>query len=280
MPKNNPNYMTDVDTEVMRVWMDHGWSPEEAAMIARLAASGLHVPLAAVAARQIMGLGDKESRKKEPKPAKRKDVSRVITPNDDGSITAGPPVTDAQRMAAASAFRPGMTINHDQSLTIPTTPRQAPTPPVDPNVAWDNYAREHPLMANSKKLLVKGSEPLRDLGKAITKPVVKDTERASRENERIAAHKMLKDYLQAQDAVKANEAAKEGLWMLTRMPGAALAGRPVYMGPTTPAERNIAFASQGNVPPPQYDLDVGPVQMTPQYDLDIGPVQMNQARRR
>lgn len=166
MPDETPKYRTDVDTEMMRGWMENGWSPEEAAMIARLAASGLHIPLAAVAARQIMGLGDK-------------------TPPD-------------QR-------------------------------------AWEAYEQSNPIMANSKKLLAKGTAPLRDMGSAMARPAP-GVDQAKQDNEKIAAHQMLKEYLQAQDQIKANETYKQGLWMVARMPGAPLAGQPVYMPGAPPAD--------------------------------------------
>lgn len=201
MPDNKPGYRTDVNTEMMRGWMENGWSPEEAAMIARLAASGLHIPLAAVAARQIMGLGDK-------------------TPPD-------------QR-------------------------------------AWEAYEQSSPIMANSKKLLNKGAAPLRDMASAMARPAL-GVAQAQSDNEKLSAHKMLKDYLMHQDQLRAGEVQKQGLWMLARMPGAPLAGQPVYGGATGP------------IGSPYNDLEIGPAQVQPQYnDLAIGPAQImdpRQARR-
>lgn len=198
---SQPQYRTNLDTDMMRSWIEHGWSPEEVAMVARLSNAGLHIPLAAVAARQIMGLGPKS---------------------------------------------------------------------IPPDVAqWNQYEQDHPVMANSKKLLAKGSAPLAALGGAIAKPAPTLAD-IQANNERLSAHKMLKEYLMNQDQLRAGEARKQGLWMLARMPGQPLAGQPVYGGAIT--------QPMGN-----YDLDIGQAQIQPQYsDLAIGPAQIlnpGQARR-
>lgn len=97
---------------------------------------------------------------------------------------------------------------------------------------WDTYSKAHPVMANSKKLLAKGAAPLRAGASALAAPV-RTGDKIKGDAEKVSAHRMLKEYLQAQDMQRMNDAEKEGLWMVARMPGAPLAGQPVYGGPMT-----------------------------------------------
>ncbi len=124
-----------------------------------------------------------------------------------------------------------------------------------PPTEWEKYEKNHPIMANSKKLIAKS--PLPDMGSAIAGKL--DPHAA----EKLSAAKMLKEYVLAQDQARAQEHMKEGLWMVARMPGAPLAGQPIYGGPTvepplppqpTPAltgpgatAQNRAFATQDNL---------------------------------
>lgn len=71
--------------------------------------------------------------------------------------------------------------------------------------AWDAYSKQHPYAANTKKLLVTAGRGVKDAMAPIVNPVKVD-------NEKAAAHAMLKEYLHAQDAEKANQIAKQGLW--------------------------------------------------------------------
>lgn len=147
-------------------WAQNGWSPEAIEMIKRLHASGLPIRLAAVAAKDMMGLNS-----------------------------------------------------------------PAPT-------EWDTYEKEHPIRANTKKLL---THAVKGAGSALAAPALPDAEK-------ISAHRMLKEYLAAQDMQRASASEKEALWMIARMPGAPLAGQPVYGGPTLtdPNQMNQAFAQQAN----------------------------------
>lgn len=124
--------------------------------------------------------------------------------------------------------------------------------------AWDAYTREHPYAAATKKLLVKGSEPLRDLGRAVAKPFNPQSQA-----EKLSAAKMLEEYLMAKDRERANEQMKNGLWMVARMPGAPLAGQPVYMGGPDPVQPPTAATftapaqptiPASNVPPAPYPV--------------------------
>jgi hypothetical protein len=155
-------------------WAASGWSPEAIEMIKRLHASGLPIKLAAVAARDMMGLN-----------------------------------------------------------TAPPTPEQAK------EQEWAAYEKEHPIRANTKKLL---THSVQGAGSALAAPAKLP------DAEKISAHRMLKEYLTAQDMQRAGESEKEALWMLARMPGQPLAGQPVYGGPTLtdPNQMNQAYAQQAN----------------------------------
>lgn len=146
-------------------WAASGWTPEAIDMIKRLHASGLPIRLAAVAAKDMMGLNSQ-------------------APNE-----------------------------------------------------WETFEQEHPVRANTKKLL---THAVKGAGSALAAPL------HTPDVEKISAHKMLKEYLQAQDLQRATDSEKEGLWMLARMPGAPLAGQPVYGGPTAGAGMNAAFVAQDN----------------------------------
>lgn len=194
--------------DYFKSWRENGWTPDEIAMIARLSSSGLSIPLAAVAARHIMGLGAED--KKLP-----------------ADVKAGQD--------------------------------------------WATYEREHPYMAAAKKQLVAAGGVVKGAVSGLTKSVY-DPHAA----EKASAHHMLMDYLASQEQARAAEIEKRdiygaavnpdkniGLWALARMPGAPLAGQPVYGGPTTaPPQPNMG-----------YDMDIGQAQF-PQYDMDIGQAQI------
>lgn len=198
--------MPSVPEEYFQSWKEHGWTPEEIGMIARLSSSGLSIPLAAIAARHIMGLGAKD---------------------------------------------------------VP--------PDVKASKEWQAYEQDHPYMAAAKKQLVAAGGVAKGAVSGLTKPVV-DPHAA----EKASAHHMLMDYLASQDQARAAEMEKRdiygaavnpdktiGLWALARMPGAPLAGQPVYGGPTTePTQPNMG-----------YDMDIGPAQF-PTYDIDIGQARL------
>lgn len=104
------------------------------------------------------------------------------------------------------------------------------TPDATPEQEWDKFEREQPIRANTKKLMIKAGRAERRATDALGKSFnpIKESEAQA---ERISAMKMLKDYVMMQDQARAGETMKNGLWMMARMPGAPLAGQPVYGGP-------------------------------------------------
>lgn len=115
--------------------------------------------------------------------------------------------------------------------------------PLTPEQEWDKFERESPIRANTKKLMIKAGKWERALVDKVKEPI-----QALRPEylEKVSAAKMLKDYIQMQDAQRANQAHKEGLWMVARMPGAPLAGQPIYPGPSL--EGPIAPMTSGATP--------------------------------
>ena len=73
---------------------------------------------------------------------------------------------------------------------------------------WEDFQRNSPIQANTKKLLVTGARGLQNiaapLGGSIPNPV--------HEKEKMSAAKMLKDYLMHQDMQRAGDVQKDAMW--------------------------------------------------------------------
>lgn len=159
----------------------------------------------------------------------------IGTPVVEQDLEIGPPIPQASLKAyqqlIAAGLSPEVAMEALRQLKMDQVPRSE----------WDQFTMDHPYQAATKKLLVTG-------GRALARPAPGIDEAQSRA-EKVSAAKMLREYLMAQDQMRANEAIKGDLWHLASVPGTWQSGVAQVSPGATPEEammNNQTFVEQDN----------------------------------